>query len=1371
MKKLLALLLVLVLSLGVLTACGGKDEEALAGAAEYLDGMYKENNGEETPRDYNVVGKIIIDEKTFTVTWTTDSDKISVTESTKAGFWTIDVPEANAEAFTYKITAKIANEKGDTVEKTFTKTMPVVTKNPTVGDVKENTPYKFYLYQNNIKTPLFATHTIDQGKYYATTDNWDEAPDFYVEAVDGGYKFYTNIDGVKKYVNAYLGGDDGTSKRISYTDTTDSVWTYNSETLGWYTQIGDAGYIIGTYNTYTTFCISEEGHLTAANSGKTQFPAGFVPAENKAYVPVPEEAVIYQTPEEIVNAAYALAKDELLSAGHKYTLTGVITKIDSAWSDQYSNITVSIVVGNLTDKPIQCFRTTGEGAKTLMVGDTITATGAIKNYNGTVEMEYAVLESVVKKDFTDAEKLAYEKDALTVPTDIKSATTITLPATGTTFNTVAIAWEATGATIENGKINVTLADVAIEFTLKATLTCGSETAVTKEFTVKVAKAPTKVPVVVTAPVAGTAYKFGMVQGNVNNTIYYLAGGMGDPDYYFATTDVYASAIDVYLEETTGGYYLYTMDGTTKTYINMVVNDTHVNGVYEATASTVYTFDTEKGTVVATVNDELYWFGTRNDKTYTTVGPVKVSYNGFACKLYTLGDYVEPEQPGTGGDDTDEPTEITPVQPTVGNKYNAYVNAEALGGVVYITGKTGSSAWYLATSANAADAAVVYVEAVAGVDGAYYLYFMDGTTKKYIEAYERTPGDAGYGKGSIQIVETTPTSYYTYDATYKTLIVTSSDGANKYYIGTYTKDGTTYNTLSCSNYSYLNADNVGVTQFPMYFAAATDNTTGGDDNTGDDNTGDDTTEITPVQPTVGNKYNAYVNAEALGGVVYITGKTGSSAWYLATSANAADAAVVYVEAVAGVDGAYYLYFMDGTTKKYIEAYERTPGDAGYGKGSIQIVETTPTSYYTYDATYKTLIVTSSDGANKYYIGTYTKDGTTYNTLSCSNYSYLNADNVGVTQFPMYFAAAADNTTGGDDNTGDDNTDLTTPEAIVNAAYALANNATLEGGPYTLTGVVSQIDKVGTDYVTLWIVVADKTDKPLQCYHLTGTGFDLLKVGDTVTVKGEIKNFYTSYNDTKTIEFDSPSLESYAFAQTTDADKIADAKADIDVVDSMFKDGTITLPTTSARHDSVTITWAITEDANSSATLTGAELAIALADTASTLKLTATIASGSATDTLEVEIALAVKPAEGAPETDGRFTEETAYYLTATATDGTVYYFTGAVSSGKGTLTTDVTAAIKLYVDIVDGGYYVYSVDASDVKTYYYIADTSKGVKTAAEASADALLTWNETFSTLQGAGERMFALYGNSNDLRTYGASNIPGSNSNNVVAVLTLANE
>ena len=160
-------------------------------------------------------------------------------------------------------------------------------------------------------------------------------------------------------------------------------------------------------------------------------------------------------------------------------------------------------------------------------------------------------------------------------------------------------------------------------------------------------------VVIDAPKTNTAYKFGMVQGNMNNTIYYLKGGMAST-YYLDTTDDDASAINVYLENASGGYHLYTDYTGKKQYINMLTSSDgqHVNAAYESTASTVYTFDSNSKTLVANMTckdvTEPYWFGTRNDKNYTTVGPCAVSYNGFYCQFYgskETDDNVDVEESG------------------------------------------------------------------------------------------------------------------------------------------------------------------------------------------------------------------------------------------------------------------------------------------------------------------------------------------------------------------------------------------------------------------------------------------------------------------------------------------------------------------------------------------------------------------------------------------------------------------------------------------------------------------------------------------------------------------------------------------------------
>ncbi len=91
------------------------------------------------------------------------------------------------------------------------------------------------------------------------------------------------------------------------------------------------------------------------------------------------------TNEAILKALFALESGKSLAG--KYTLTGVITKIDTAYSSQYKNITVTIVVDGLTEYPVQCYRMKGTGADAIKVGDTITVTGTLKNYNGTKEYD------------------------------------------------------------------------------------------------------------------------------------------------------------------------------------------------------------------------------------------------------------------------------------------------------------------------------------------------------------------------------------------------------------------------------------------------------------------------------------------------------------------------------------------------------------------------------------------------------------------------------------------------------------------------------------------------------------------------------------------------------------------------------------------------------------------------------------------------------------------------------------------------------------------------------------------------------------------------------------------------------------------------
>lgn len=84
-------------------------------------------------------------------------------------------------------------------------------------------------------------------------------------------------------------------------------------------------------------------------------------------------------PRKIVDAAFALGENETLP--YFATLTGTVKSIEEPYSDQYKNITLTMIVqGTDGSKDLLCYRLRGEEAAYVAVGDTITVTGTIKRF-------------------------------------------------------------------------------------------------------------------------------------------------------------------------------------------------------------------------------------------------------------------------------------------------------------------------------------------------------------------------------------------------------------------------------------------------------------------------------------------------------------------------------------------------------------------------------------------------------------------------------------------------------------------------------------------------------------------------------------------------------------------------------------------------------------------------------------------------------------------------------------------------------------------------------------------------------------------------------------------------------------------------------
>lgn len=582
MKRILALILVLLLSLTAMVGCDkipglegvvdkvtdfadkipfigdliNKEDKTpdddikydVNAAKEFITQMYKDANP-ETKRNYDVAAQCLIEGVRYEITWAIEgTDVVTVQASSTKGFWTIVVPEKNEAAVNYKITATIKADDGTTATVSFDRVIPVVDNQGIVSDLKEGVAYKFFLDQNDAKVAqtLFAIGSTqnNENKFILTTTDPKKAPDFFAEKVEGGYKFYTMIDGVKNYVHCKTTvADDGkVSKYIGFATESNSVYTYETETNAWFTTIDGAKYVVGTYGTYKTICISEAKYITADNTGISQFPVSFM---TSAY-------------------AETLAPDE--------------------------------------------------------------------------EVEYKV------------------------------------------------------PTLENA----------------------------------------------VAPVVGTAYNLGMIQGNKENGVYYLTGSLSG--YYMATTDAVASAVNFYVEAVEGGYNLYTIVAGEKLYVNFVVSGTHVNGKYEATATTVYTYDATLKTFKTTVNDTAYILGTTASNTYTTVGPVKATELNFYMQFVVS---TNADQEGTTPDTPVDPNPDTPA-PTInyGTKDAPVTPTDAVNACKDFTDGTAS-------------AEVFYVKGLVksiGETGNYYkkVYITDGTTELYIYTINMGEGVTGFAAGDTII---------------------------------------------------------------------------------------------------------------------------------------------------------------------------------------------------------------------------------------------------------------------------------------------------------------------------------------------------------------------------------------------------------------------------------------------------------------------------------------------------------------------------------------------------------------------------------------------------------------------------------------------
>ncbi len=163
----------------------------------------------------------------------------------------------------------------------------------------------------------------------------------------------------------------------------------------------------------------------------------------------------------------------------------------------------------------------------------------------------------------------------------------------------------------------------VDFVLTATITDaeGNTDSVSFNRFIEAVVPVTGGPVLVEAPVAGTAYKLALRQENLGKFLYFAGEMNGN---YFATTELAINAADVYMEEVEGGVRFYFMNGEEKTYLDIHEYQEGKAGVRLTTEpSATFTYSEDAKTYVANVAGQDRYLGTYN--TYNTISASATSY--------------------------------------------------------------------------------------------------------------------------------------------------------------------------------------------------------------------------------------------------------------------------------------------------------------------------------------------------------------------------------------------------------------------------------------------------------------------------------------------------------------------------------------------------------------------------------------------------------------------------------------------------------------------------------------------------------------------------------------------------------------------------
>ena len=445
MKKLLALMLAIVLVFSAFAACdtktpGGTDEDNavvydLDSATAYVEALYKEDLA-TTAVDFTVVPQVMVGGVTYQVSWSVDTDKVTVTVAD--GKVTVDVDEKSPEEVKYKLTATVTAGDGTSKDVSINCKIPKYAVNShaeymAAAQDDELTIEGIVVAINskdagNKYNHLFLADTSVTGGYYCYSITQDPVKDLGIQVgmtvkVTGPMAPYSGMQEIKNGQVAIL---DSTIKTVETVDITEAFTAGESLAVYVGLPVVIKGVEIGTQDLekdtsqYLYFSIGEQkGYV---RTYVTDFPTT-IKADDKG----------------------AIDADHAAHFGYKADATGILVLYN--------------------------------GAPYLIPMSTTPFT----NY-----------EEIIK---TPAEKLEAEKEALKIGNSFSEDTTIELSSKGKYYDDVTITWatdNTTNAAIANNKLSIVVPEEALTVKITATIKCGDLTD-TKVFEITLSKKPVTIP--------------------------------------------------------------------------------------------------------------------------------------------------------------------------------------------------------------------------------------------------------------------------------------------------------------------------------------------------------------------------------------------------------------------------------------------------------------------------------------------------------------------------------------------------------------------------------------------------------------------------------------------------------------------------------------------------------------------------------------------------------------------------------------------------------------------------------------------------------------------------------------------------------------